>query len=136
MCRVRRTDRHLSYVSRPRLGQGIWDAENIRRSQADAGSPQRFAHCGSAAMNLGHSHNVDKLPLGLVARGEYEDVARKPLGDGLDAVPVRQFADRDSALPCREVRRGMNVFISSGYGGQTLETRALPRECDSLEQIT
>ncbi len=34
---------------------------------------------------------VDKLPFHLVARGQYEEVGRKPLGDGFNAVPVREF---------------------------------------------
>src|SRR5712692_10782862 len=35
--------------------------------------------------------SVDKLPFHLVARGEYEEVGRKPLGDGFTAVPLREF---------------------------------------------
>ena len=34
---------------------------------------------------------VDKLPFHLLARGQYEEVGRKPLGDGFAAVPVREF---------------------------------------------
>ena len=80
---------------------------------------------------------VDKLPFGLVARGEYEHVGIKPLGDGFNAVPVREF--RGALLrpfPKRGIDLGLNVFIASGYGGQTLETLALPGEGDPFERIT
>src|SRR5262249_44459914 len=34
---------------------------------------------------------LDRLPFHLLARGEYEQVGRKPLGDGFVAVTVREF---------------------------------------------
>jgi hypothetical protein len=80
---------------------------------------------------------VDKLPFHLVARGQYEEVGRKPLGDGFVAVPVREFRGavirpfRSNAFDV-----GLNVFIASGYGGQTLETLALPGESTPFERIT
>jgi hypothetical protein len=80
---------------------------------------------------------VNHLPFHLLARGEYEDVGRKPLGDGFVAVPVREFR-------CAVIRPfqskgfdiGVNAFIASGYGGQTLETFALPGEGAPFERIT
>ncbi len=77
---------------------------------------------------------VDKLPLGLVARGEYEEVSRKPLGqldDGssADSVPVREL--RTAVIrpfSSKGLDAGVNVFLASGYGGQTLESIALPGE--------
>ena len=80
---------------------------------------------------------VNQLPLHLVARGEYEEVSRKPLGDGFNAVPVREF--RCAAIrpfPARGFDLGVNAFVASGYGGQTLETFALPPESSSFERIT
>ena len=80
---------------------------------------------------------VDKLPFGLVARGEYEHVGIKPLGDGFNALPVREF--RGALLrpfPRQGIDLGLNVFIASGYGGQTLETLVLPGEGDPFERIT
>ena len=72
---------------------------------------------------------VDKLPAHLVARGEYEQVGRKPLGDGFVAVPVREF--RGAIIRPFEktgIDLGLNIFVASGYGGQTLETLSLPSE--------
>ncbi len=80
---------------------------------------------------------VDKLPFHLVARGQYEEVSRKPLGDGFIAVPVREF--RGAVIRPFESRGfdiGVNVFIVSGYGGQTLETLALSAEGAPFERIT
>jgi len=79
----------------------------------------------------------DKLPFHLVARGEYEDVGRKPLGDGFVAVPVREL--RGAILRPFErqgIDLGVNFFLASGYGGQTLETLALPGEGEPFERIT
>ncbi len=80
---------------------------------------------------------VDKLPFHLVARGQYEEVGRKPLGDGFIAAPVREF--RGAAIRRFESRGfdvGVNVLVASGYGGQTLETFALPSEVTPFERIT
>ena len=80
---------------------------------------------------------IDRLPFHLIARGEYEEVGRKPLGDGFVAVPVREFR---SALvrpfPSRGFDIGINALIAAGYGGQTLETLSLPGEGSPFERIT
>ncbi|HLN02826.1 MAG TPA: carboxypeptidase-like regulatory domain-containing protein [Bryobacteraceae bacterium] len=80
---------------------------------------------------------IEKLPFHLVARGEYESVGRKPLGDGFVAVPVREL--RGAILRPFErqgIDVGVNFLWASGYGGQTLETLALPGEGDPFERIT
>ena len=80
---------------------------------------------------------IDRLPFHLQARGEYEHVGRKPLGDGFIAVPVREFRGaiiRPFERPGIDV--GVNLFIARGYGGQTLETLALPGEGEPFERIT
>ena len=80
---------------------------------------------------------LDHLPFHLVARGEYEHVGRKPLGNGFDSVPVREFRGaimRPFARQGFDV--GLNFLIASGYGGQTLETLALPGETEAFERIT
>ncbi len=80
---------------------------------------------------------VDKLPFHLVARGQYEEVGRKPLGDGFIAVPVREFRGAVvRPFPSKGFDIGVNVFKASGYGGQTLETLALPGEAAPFERIT
>lgn len=80
---------------------------------------------------------MDKLPFKLVARGEYEHVGIKPLGDSFHAVPVREFRGALlRAFPSQQIDLGLNVFIASGYGGQTLETIALPGEGEPFERVT
>lgn len=80
---------------------------------------------------------VDKLPFHLVARGEYEHVGIKPLGGGFRSVPVREF--RGAIV--RSFRNGgvdvgLNMFIASGYGGQTVETLALAGEGEAFDRVT
>ncbi len=80
---------------------------------------------------------IDKLPFHLVARGEYEHVGIKPLGGGFDSVPVREF--RGAVIRpfvSKSFDIGMNVFIASGYGGQTVETLALPGEGNAFDRVT
>ena len=81
--------------------------------------------------------SVDKLPFHLVAHGEYEEVGGKPLGDGFVAVPVREF--RGAVVRPFESKGfdvGLNFFVARGYGGQTLETLALPGEGNPFERVT
>jgi hypothetical protein len=80
---------------------------------------------------------VDKLPVHLIARGQYEEVGRKSLGDGFNAEPVREFRGAVvRPFPSKGFDFGVNVFIARGYGGQTLETLALPGEGTPFERIT
>jgi hypothetical protein len=80
---------------------------------------------------------LDRLPLHLQARGEYEYVGRKPLGDGFNAVPVKEF--RGAVIRPFESRHmdiGLNFFVARGFAGQTLETLALAGEGEPFERIT
>jgi hypothetical protein len=80
---------------------------------------------------------VDRLPFHLLARGEYEEVGRKPLGDGFNAVPVHEFRGAlIRPLESKGIDVGVNFLIARGYGGQTLETLALPVEGSPFERIT
>lgn len=79
----------------------------------------------------------DKLPWHLVVRGEYAHVGIKPLGGGFNAVPVRQF--RGAILrpfSSKGIDVGVNFLVASGYGGQTIETLALPGEGEPFDRVT
>lgn len=79
---------------------------------------------------------MDKLPFHLVARFEYEQVGRKPLGDGFVAVPVREFRGAlVRPFPSKRIDAGVNFFLAHGYGGETLETLALAGEGTPFERI-
>jgi hypothetical protein len=80
---------------------------------------------------------ADSLPGHIAVRGEYEQVGHKPLGDGFIAAPVREF--RCAAIRpivTKNIDLGLNLFVAAGYGGQTLETLALPGEAHAFERIT
>ena len=80
---------------------------------------------------------IDRLPFHLLARGEYEEVGKKPLGDGFVAVPLREFRGAlIRPFPSKGVEIGLNFFLASGYGGQTLETLPQPSERSPFERIT
>jgi len=82
---------------------------------------------------VGH---CERLPWRLRARGEFEYVGRKPLGDGFTGVPLREV--RGALLrPFGEGRSsiGINFLLPSGYSGQTLETLALPNDSAPFERI-
>jgi len=80
---------------------------------------------------------ADSLPGHIAVRGEYEQVGRKPLGDGFTAIPVREFRGAViRPIPGKSIDLGINLFLARGYGGQTLETLALPGEEHAFERIT
>ena len=54
-------------------------------------SPDRSKHPGSATPNLGHQQHSGRLPFSLRVRSEFENVGRKPLGNGFTAAPVREL---------------------------------------------
>ena len=67
--------------------------------------------------------SYSRLPFHLQAKGEFEYVRAKPLGDGFVGVPVKEF--RGALLrPFFDNRMsaGVDFLIASGYTGQTLET--------------
>jgi hypothetical protein len=70
---------------------------------------------------------VDRLPFHLKARGEFEQVGRKPLGDGFVGVPVNELRGA-LARPFWKGRldAGVNFLLAKGYAGQTTEVISLP----------
>ena len=79
---------------------------------------------------------VDRLPWRLKARGEFEEVGRKPLGDGFVGVPVKEFRGA-LVRPFLNGRldAGIHFLLARGYTGQTTEVLALPGEGDASERI-
>lgn len=72
---------------------------------------------------------VDRLPFHLKARGEFEEVGRKPLGDGFTGVSVQEY--RGALIrPFLNGRleAGVNFLFARGYSGQTTEVISLPGE--------
>ena len=79
---------------------------------------------------------LDRLPWRLHARAEFEEVGRKPLGDGFASVPVRELR---GALVRNfkegKIQAGVHWQIASGYSGQTTEVLALPGEGEPFERV-
>jgi len=78
---------------------------------------------------------LDRLPFGLRARAEYEQVGRKPLGDGFVSVPVREFRGALARQFGDRFQAGINFMIASGYTGQTTEVLALAGEGEPFERV-
>jgi hypothetical protein len=79
---------------------------------------------------------IERLPWGLQARAEFEEVGRKPLGDGFVSVPVKEYRGA-LVRPFLNGRlnAGVNFLLGRGFTGQTTETLALPGEADAFERI-
>jgi hypothetical protein len=79
----------------------------------------------------------NRLPLRLQARAEYEEVGRKPLGDGFVSVPVREFRGAlVRSFAHERMDLGVTFLIASGYTGQTTEVIAAPGQGIATEQVT
>lgn len=79
---------------------------------------------------------LDRLPFQLHARTEFEEVGRKPLGDGFISVPVREFRGALVRQFSDRLQVGINFLIAKGYTGQTTEVLALPSEGQAFERVT
>jgi hypothetical protein len=79
---------------------------------------------------------IDRLPWHLQARGEFEEVGRKPLDGGFVSIPVKEL--RGAVVrPFLNGRltAGVNFLLTRGFTGQTTETLALPGEGEAFERI-
>jgi hypothetical protein len=79
---------------------------------------------------------LERLPFHLRARGEFEEVGRKPLGDGFTGIPVHEL--RGALLRPfwnGHLDAGINFQIAKGYTGQTTEVLALPGEGYPFERV-
>jgi hypothetical protein len=79
---------------------------------------------------------IERLPWGLQARAEFEEVGRKPLGDGFVSVPVKEYRGA-LVRPFLNGRlnAGVNFLLGRGFTGQTTETLALPGGAEAFERI-
>ncbi len=79
---------------------------------------------------------LERLPFHLKARAEFEEVGRKPLGDGFVSVPVREFrAALVRSFANGKVQAGVHFQIARGFTGQTTEVLALPGEGEPFERV-
>jgi hypothetical protein len=80
--------------------------------------------------------SLDRLPFGLHARGEFEEVGRKPLGDGFISVPVREIRGAITRQFGARIEAGIHFMLASGYTGQTTEVLALAGNTAPFARIT
>ena len=79
---------------------------------------------------------LDRLPFHLHARAEFEEVGRKPLGDGFVSVPVREF--RGALVRPFRTKSSTSAFTfrsPAATRGQTTEVLALPGEGEPFERV-
>ena len=109
----------------------------VSYSQADARDRQTGEPVPEAPRNIWDAvGSLNRLPLHLQARGEFEFVKAKPLGDGFTGAPVTEL--RGAVLrPFLESRMslGANFLIAHGYTGQTTEVLALPTDPEPFERV-
>jgi hypothetical protein len=82
------------------------------------------------------SGTLNRLPFGMRARSEFEEVGRKPLGDGFTAVPVRELRlSLVRSFREGQMDLGLNSLIARGYTGQTIETLQAVGQPAAVEQV-
>ena len=120
-------NRYFTLLARRRYGRGFLQASY---SQADATDRQFHQPIPEAPRLIVDAvGTIERLPMGMAAKAEYEYVGEKPLGDGFRGLPAQEirlnlqktFGDG------RWVLAG-NGELTGGASGQTLETFALPGE--------
>jgi hypothetical protein len=80
--------------------------------------------------------HTDLLPLQIQARGEFEYVGQRPLGDAFNARPLKQFrAALMRSFSGGRFDVGLNFLIAAGYTGQTTEVLALPSDPAPFERV-
>jgi hypothetical protein len=90
----------------------------------------------SSADDCGCTGTLHQLPFHLQARGEFEEVGRKPLGDGFVSVPVREFRGAlVRGFQGGKIQVGVHFQIARGYTGQTTGVLALPAEGEPFERV-
>jgi hypothetical protein len=127
-------NRYVTVSARHRFRCGMLQASFSKADARDlsAGTPLPEA----PRMIFDTLGTIDRLPWHLLARGEFEEVGRKPLGDGFVSVPVKEFRGAlTRAFLEGRLNAGVNFLLARGYTGQTTETLALPGEGYPFERI-
>lgn len=120
-----------------RLGSIQTSLSKADARDLDSGSPTPEA----PRMIFDFLGTVEKLPLHMEAKGEFEFVGRKPLGTGCDpgnlntecvGTPVKEFRNAlVRPFLNGRVDAGVNLMIAQGYTGQTTEN-FLPSETQEV----
>jgi hypothetical protein len=119
--------RYLTALVRHRFGFGFLQASFSKADARDLLTGEPTPEAPRTIFDaLG---TVDRLPLQIHARGEFEYIGPKPLGDGFNATPLKQFrAAVMRSFSGGRLDAGVNFLIAGGYTGQTTEVLALPSD--------
>ena len=127
-------NRYITVSARRYFGAGLLQASVSKADARDLSDGAPIPEAPRLIVDV--LGTLERLPLHLHARAEFEEVGRKPLGDGFVSVPVREFRGalvrsfRDG-----KIQTGVHFQIASGYTGQTTEVLALPGEGEASERV-
>ncbi len=126
--------RSLTFSVRRNFPMGFLQASF---SRADARDPLTGLPVPEAPRLIWDANgSINRLPFHLAAKGEFEYVGSTPLGDGFNAVPIREVRTYLArSFDQGRWESGLNLFLAHGYTGQTLETLALAGEAAPFERI-
>ena len=120
-------NQYITVSARRRWRRGIWEASLSKADARDLSSGSPVPEAPRLIFDV--LGTVERLPFSLKARGEFEEVGRKPLGDGFNAVAVRQMRGSLIRPFCKgRLDAGVHFLLAKGYTGQTTEVIALPGE--------
>ena len=126
-------NRYITVSARHTFGAGFLQASVSKADARDLSDGTPVPEAPRLILDV--LGTLDRLPFGLHARAEVENVGAKPLGDGFVSVPVREFrAALVRNFQGGKVQVGIHVQLASGYTGQTTEVLALPGESDASER--
>lgn len=127
-------NRYITLSARHRFGSGMVEASLSKADARDLLTGGPLPEAPRLIFDVLGAWN--RLPFRLQARGEYEEVGPKPLGDGFTGVAVRELRGAVVRSFCDgRLKAGINVLIGRGYAGQTTEVLALPGESLPFEQV-
>jgi hypothetical protein len=127
-------NRYMTVSARRYFGLGLLQASFSKADARDLSDGTPVPEAPRTIVDV--LGTLDRLPFHLQARAEFEEVGRKPLGDGFVGVPVREFRGAlVRSFAGGKVQAGVHFQISSGYSGQTTEVLALPGEGEPFERV-
>jgi hypothetical protein len=127
-------NRYLTASARRYFGVGMLQASVSKADARDLSSGVPVPEAPRLIVDV--LGTVDRLPFHIQARAEFEEVGRKPLGDGFISVPVREFrCALVRSFDRGRIQTGVHFQAASGYTGQTTEVLALPGDDAPFERV-
>jgi hypothetical protein len=127
-------NRYMTASARRYFGLGMLQASVSKADARDLSSGSPVPEAPRLIVDV--LGTVERLPFGIQARAEFEEVGRKPLGDGFAGVPVREFrCALVRGFDRGRVQAGVHFQVASGYTGQTTEVLALPGDAAPFERM-